>query len=129
VRRGFHLFFLLCWLSELTAAQGATGEKLSLEERVFTLSKVYSLLQKHSFSAKTVSAQDLNGSYKNCLHKVLATDDRRQFDLATMVRRPPASGRGRDSGVANGSSGDLRLVETRTDPAFVLPESHAADGC
>jgi hypothetical protein len=28
--------------------------------------------------------------------------------------------------VANESSGDLRLVETRTYPAFVLPESHAS---
>ena len=31
--------------------------------------------------------------------------------------------------VANGSSGDLRLVETRTYPAFVLPVNHAFDGC
>ena len=31
--------------------------------------------------------------------------------------------------VANESSGDLRLVETRTNPAFVLPVNHASDGC
>jgi hypothetical protein len=42
---------------------------------------------------------------------------------------PPAPGRGRDSGVANESSGDLRLVATRTYPAFVLPMNHASDGC
>jgi len=38
-------------------------------------------------------------------------------------------GTGLDSGVANESSGDLRLVETRTYPAFVLPVNHASDGC
>ena len=31
--------------------------------------------------------------------------------------------------VINESSGDLRVVERRTYPAFVLPVNHASDGC
>jgi carboxyl-terminal processing protease len=45
---------------------------------------VYSLLQLYFFVAPQASAPDLDSSYKNYLQKVLATDDRRQFDLATI---------------------------------------------
>ena len=78
------LVLLFCWLAQVVSAQVRTDTKLALDERAFTASKVYSLLQLYSFSYQTASPPDLDGSYKNYLQKVLATDDRRQFDLATI---------------------------------------------
>lgn len=47
-------------------------------------SKVYSQLQSYFSSSKGTSDPSLDASYKNYLRTVLATDDRRQLDLATM---------------------------------------------
>ena len=42
------------------------------------------MLPSYLSSAKGVPDPSLDVSYKNCLPTVLATDDRREFDLATM---------------------------------------------
>jgi len=84
VRASFHLLLLLYCSGLLQATQGTSNANLTLAERVFTASKVYSLLQSHSFLARTTSAPDLDNPYKVYLHQVLGTDDRRQFDLATI---------------------------------------------
>ena len=80
----FNLVFLLCCFGELAVGQLNSDANLSLDERAFAASKVYSLLQLYFFVAPQVSTPDLDGFYKNYLQKVLATDDRHQFDLATI---------------------------------------------
>jgi carboxyl-terminal processing protease len=67
----------------------ATGEKISntkvgVNERVFTASKVYSLVQRYFVSTKEVPDPNWDASFRNYLRGVLASDDRREFDLATM---------------------------------------------
>jgi carboxyl-terminal processing protease len=84
MRRARFLIALLYFLSPSLAGQEKSEAIVPLEERMFIASKVYSLLQLHFFSAKTESAPDLDGTYRTYLHKVLATDDRREFDLATI---------------------------------------------
>lgn len=83
-RQPLHLVFLLCCLGQLAAGQATAGAKLSTDDRVFIASKVYSLLQSYFPSAKGPSGPSLDASYRNYLRTVLATDDRREFDLATM---------------------------------------------
>jgi carboxyl-terminal processing protease len=78
------LGFVFCCLSRLAAGQVNPGQSLTLEERVFTASKVFSLLQSQFFSARTETAPVLDGSYRNYLRKILVTDDRLAFDAATM---------------------------------------------
>jgi len=52
VRSGLHILFLLLLAATLTSAQANDSPKLSVEERTFTASKVYSLVQGYFFSAK-----------------------------------------------------------------------------
>jgi carboxyl-terminal processing protease len=84
MRQPLHLVFLLCCLGQLAAGQATADAKLSIDQRVFTASKVYSQLQLYFSSSKGSSDPSLDTSYKNYLRAVLATEDRRQFDLATM---------------------------------------------
>jgi len=53
-------------------------------ERAFTASKIYSLMQLYFSGWKPLPELDLDIAYRNYLEKALATDDRREFDLATM---------------------------------------------
>ena len=78
------LLLTICSLCHLTAGQSTSDVALTLDERVFTASKVYSLLQLNSFLTKTASSPNLDGLYKGYLQKVLVSDDRRRFDLATI---------------------------------------------
>lgn len=80
----FSLVFLLCCLGRRATGQATSDSKLSIEDRVFTASKVYSLLQSYFSSGTGTSDLSLDGAYKIYLRTVLATDDRRQFDLATI---------------------------------------------
>lgn len=80
----FCLGLLVCCFLQLAAGQENPDGTLILEERVFTASKVYMLLQLHFYSDRALATPDLNDLYKNYLHEVSATDDRRQFDLATI---------------------------------------------
>ena len=77
------LFFLL-FISSPAAAQANTGPALTVEDRAFTASKVSSLVEGYFFSAKDLPASGLGAPYKTYLGSALATDDRRQFDLATI---------------------------------------------
>lgn len=82
--QGLYLAFLLCCLGQLAVGQATAGTELSIDERVFTASKVYSLLQSYFPPAKGASDPSLDVAYKSYLRTVLATADRHQFDLATM---------------------------------------------
>jgi carboxyl-terminal processing protease len=84
LRARFHLIFLLYCLTQLATCQTTTKPKLSIDEHVFTASKVYSLLQLYSSSARGAAGPSLAVSYKSYLRNVVSTDDRRQFDLTTM---------------------------------------------
>jgi carboxyl-terminal processing protease len=84
LRGGLHILFLLLFAASLTSAQASDSPKLSAEERTFTASKVYSLVQGYFFSTKELQRSSLDDSYKTYLRTALATDDRRQFDLATI---------------------------------------------
>ena len=53
-------------------------------ERVFTASKIYSLMRLYFSGWKSLPELDLDIAYLNDLEKALATDNRREFDLATM---------------------------------------------
>jgi carboxyl-terminal processing protease len=66
-----------------TAATAATG-KLSLDQRVWMASKIYSTIQSYFGHWQAVPEFDLDTSYQKYLAKILPTDDRRNFDLATM---------------------------------------------
>jgi carboxyl-terminal processing protease len=84
VRGRLHILLLLLLLARLTSAQANDLPRLSAEERVLTASKVYSLVQGYFYSPKELPGASLDDSYKAYLRTALATDDRRQFDLATI---------------------------------------------
>jgi carboxyl-terminal processing protease len=85
VRTSFHFILLVCCLAQLAPGQRTANAKFSLDEPVFTASKVYSLLQLYlSYTTRGASGPGFDASYKSYLRTVLDTDDRRQFDLATM---------------------------------------------
>jgi carboxyl-terminal processing protease len=84
VRETFQILLLLSCLANVALRQTTNDANLSLNERMFTASKVYSLLQSPFSSARGASDPSLDASNKSYLRTVLATDDRRQFDLASM---------------------------------------------
>ena len=84
MRATIHVIFLLCCLGQLLRAQNTADSNLSIDERVYAESKVYSLLQSYFYSAQAASDPSLDVSYKIYLRTILTTRDRRQFDLATM---------------------------------------------
>jgi carboxyl-terminal processing protease len=72
---------LILVVNSCLAAQ--TGAKtINAEEKLFTASKIYALVQLH-FASLRSSDYDLDSSYKNYLRAILAKDERREFDLAT----------------------------------------------
>jgi len=81
-RRG-RVFLIIGCLAQLALAQ-TSGARLTLGERAFTASKIYSMLQFYFSGWKALPELDLDVAYRNYLERALATDDRRQFDLATM---------------------------------------------
>jgi hypothetical protein len=84
LRAEFILFFFISLLCPWVRGQGASNTKLTLDERALTASKVYASLLLYFSPANGVSDPGLDVPYKNYLKTALATDDRRQFDLATM---------------------------------------------
>jgi len=76
--------FVLACLGRWKTEDESYQENLPAKERVFVASKIYSLLQSGFFCAKIATSQELDQPYKNYLRKVLDTDDRRKFDLATI---------------------------------------------
>jgi hypothetical protein len=75
---------LFLFVATLASGQAKGISKLSAEDRAFTASKVSSIVQGYFFSAKDLPSSGLDGSYKTYLRTALTSDDRRQFDLATM---------------------------------------------
>lgn len=74
---------LVLVLNSCLTAQTKVEAQLNLEERLFTASKIYSLVQLHLASARPSSGYDLDASFKNYLRTILAKGGRREFDLAT----------------------------------------------
>ncbi len=67
-----------------TAAIPAAADKLSLDQRVWMASKIYSTIQTYFGHWQAIPEFDLDTSYQKYLAQILSTDDRRNFDLATM---------------------------------------------
>jgi carboxyl-terminal processing protease len=83
MRASLYLVFLLSCVYQLTAGHATSEVNLPVDERVFTGSKVYSLLQQHFLPGKAGDPPN-DGSYIDYLRKILPTNDRLQFDLATI---------------------------------------------
>jgi len=70
--------------ADTPAAQSRDETRLALEERVYIASKIYSLIPVFFAHWKGVPDLDLEAAYKQYLAQALATDGRREFDLATL---------------------------------------------
>jgi carboxyl-terminal processing protease len=75
---------LMFCIRQLSVAQTPADANLTLNERAFTASKIYSLVQVYFSGWKSLPELDLDIAYRNYLEKALATEGRREFDLATM---------------------------------------------
>jgi carboxyl-terminal processing protease len=75
--------FLFVFVANLASAQ-ANSAQLGAEDRAFMASKVTSLVQGYFFSAKDAPSSDSDASCKAYVQTALMSDDRRQFDLATI---------------------------------------------
>jgi carboxyl-terminal processing protease len=78
-----HYFVVIWLLSQLVAAQN-TVDELSVSQRAFTASRIYSMLQLYFSGWKLLPELDPDIAYRSYLDKGLAADGRCQFDLATM---------------------------------------------
>jgi carboxyl-terminal processing protease len=79
-----NLSFLICLPCELATGQANADAKVSITERIFSATKVHSLLQLYFSSGQAASNPGLGVSFESYLPTVLATEDRPQFDLATI---------------------------------------------
>jgi carboxyl-terminal processing protease len=83
--RGIDRIFLFSlFMAMLAFAQTDDSSKLSTQERLLLGSSVCSLVQEYQFSAKEPPPKKLDASCKTYLQAALTSDDRRQFDLATI---------------------------------------------
>ncbi len=64
--------------------QAALPDKLPLDQRVWMASKIYSTIQTYFGHWQAIPEFDLDASYQKYLAKILPTDDRKTFDLATL---------------------------------------------
>jgi len=62
----------------------AQADKISLEERAWIASKIYSSVQMYFGHWQAVPELDLDAAFREYLKQALASDDRRAFDLASM---------------------------------------------
>src|ERR1043165_8347819 len=67
-----------------TAPAAAAGDRLSIDQRAWMASKIYATIQTYFGHWQAVPEFDLDASYQKYLAQILASDDRRTFDLATM---------------------------------------------
>jgi carboxyl-terminal processing protease len=74
----------ILFIAPFAFPQANRSPKLDADDRAFTASKVDSLVQAYFFSAREQPTSRLDAYYKTYLRTVLASDDRRQFDLATI---------------------------------------------
>lgn len=85
VRRS--ILLLIVWSFAMAfpgAAQQPAPDKLSMTERAWMASKIYSSVQTYFGHWQAVPDLDLDAAYQKYLSAALASDDRRAFDLATM---------------------------------------------
>jgi len=78
------LLLIFCCTTQFISAQTQVGGKLAAGEQAFIASKIYSLVQLYFSGWKSLPELDSDIAYRNYLERALATDDRREFDLATM---------------------------------------------
>ncbi len=80
MKRAIVLFLLVFSRAEYARAQTA---KISLSERLWIASKVYSSIQIYFAHWQAVPDLDLDAAYKKYVAQIATTDDRLAFDLAT----------------------------------------------
>ncbi len=85
-KQGYLIFVFLC-LNQIASAQTPSPAKLTLAERAFTASKIYSLVQRYFAGWKAVPDLDLDIAYRNYLGQAIAINEHKQFDLITMELR------------------------------------------
>jgi len=73
-----------CWRQPDSSRQTSPDTRLSLEVRVSVASKIYALLDSHVLDGKRGLSPVPEASYQTYLHDVLTTEDRRDFDLASI---------------------------------------------
>ena len=73
----------ICWLSQLGLAQSASSSELSLGEKAYVASKIYSAINLYFAHWQGVPNLDLDSGYKEYLDKALKAGSRTDFDLAT----------------------------------------------
>jgi hypothetical protein len=78
------LLAVACLVTTSMASNPAPHATLPLEERVFVASKIYSLTQVFFTHWEGAPGLDLDAAYREYLSKVATTDDRHQFDIATL---------------------------------------------
>ncbi|HKQ52494.1 MAG TPA: hypothetical protein VJT74_09005, partial [Pyrinomonadaceae bacterium] len=84
-RRALTLALLLMTTSAGAARAQSTGDaKVSLVDRVWIASKMYSAVQIYFGHFQAVPNLDLDAAYKKYLEQALASDDRVAFDLASL---------------------------------------------
>jgi carboxyl-terminal processing protease len=77
-------FFLAALRLHAQPAPAPAADRISLEERAWIASKIYSSIQLYFGHWQAVPELDLDVAYRQYLAQALASDDRRAFDLATM---------------------------------------------
>ena len=79
------IFLLLVTVPTLPSAGfGQSPEQLSLADRAYIASKIYSLTNTYFAHWSAVGNVDFEASYKRYLERALAARDRREFDLASI---------------------------------------------
>ena len=85
--RGPVMLLTLCLMSGVAGVAGAQSHddsRLAPEERAYVASKIYSLIPVFFAHGEGAPNLDLDAAYKQYLAQALATDGRREFDLATL---------------------------------------------
>lgn len=83
--RAIELCLSLCFTNLAVKAQDQTkGAKLSLHDRGWIATQVYSAITTYFGHWRAVPELDLDKEFQSYLDQILVTDDRRDFDLASM---------------------------------------------
>ena len=68
----------------MTAQDQTNSAKLSLHDRVWIATQIYSAINTYFGHWRAVPELDLDKEFQSYLDQIIATDDRRAFDLASM---------------------------------------------
>jgi carboxyl-terminal processing protease len=83
--RAIGLCLSLCFTNLAVKAQDQTkSAKLSLHDRGWIATQIYSAITTYFGHWRAVPELDLDKEFQSYLDQILATDDRRAFDLASM---------------------------------------------